>query len=176
MATTLNVLVIEDSEEDTLLMVRELTEAEYSVKFEQVYSAATLAAALAKGGWDIIFSDFTLPGFSGTAALAQVRKHDSEVPFIFTSGTIGEDTAVAAMRTGADDYVMKNNLKRLVPAVERALREVSGRRARRREEERVMHPAYHGTLTDLPNRYLLQDRLTQARITARRTHDPVARL
>src|SRR5881409_1265587 len=118
MATTLNVLVIEDSEEDTLLMVRELTEAEYSVKFEQVYSAATLAAALAKGGWDIIFSDFTLPGFSGTAALAQVRKHDSEVPFIFTSGTIGEDTAVAAMRTGADDYVMKTNLKRLVPAVE----------------------------------------------------------
>ena len=99
MATTLNVLVIEDSEEDTLLMVRELTKAGYSVKFEQAHSAATLAAALAKGGWDIIFSDFTLPGFSGTAALAQVRKYDSEVPFIFTSGTIGEDTAVAAMRT-----------------------------------------------------------------------------
>src|SRR5881296_459816 len=176
MATTLNVLVIEDSEEDTLLMVRELTKAGYSVKFEQAHSAATLAAALAKGGWDIIFGDFTLPGFSGTAALAQVRKYDSEVPFIFTSGTIGEDTAVAAMRTGADDYVMKNNLKRLVPAVERALREVSGRSARRRAEERVIHLAYHDALTDLPNRYLLQDRLKQAISSARRVHEPVALL
>jgi len=176
MATTLNVLVIEDSEEDTLLMVRELTKAGYSVKFEQAHSAATLAAALAKGGWDIIFSDFTLPGFSGTAALAQVRKYDSEVPFIFTSGTIGEDAAVAAMKTGADDYVMKNNLKRLVPAVERALREVSGRRARRRAEERVIYLAYHDAVTDLPNRYLLQDRLKQAIFSARRAREPVALL
>src|SRR5207245_7235991 len=121
MATTLNVLVIEDSEEDTLLMVRELTKAGYSVKFEQAHSAATLAAALAKGGWDIIFGDFTLPGFSGTAALAQVRKYDSEVPFIFTSGTIGEDTAVAAMRTGADDSVIEINLNHIIPSVERSL-------------------------------------------------------
>src|SRR2546429_4569540 len=113
MATTLNVLVIEDSEEDTLLMVRELTKAGYSVKFEQAHSAATLAAALAKGGWDIVFSDFTLPGFSGTAALAKVRKQDQENPFIFTSGTIGEDTAVPAMRTRGEEYVMKNNLKLL---------------------------------------------------------------
>ena len=141
MATVLKILVIEDSEEDTLLLIRELTKAGYSVEFEQTYSAETLAAALEKGGWDVVCSDFTLPGFSGTAALTQVRKHDAEVPFIFTSGTIGEDTAVAAMRTGADDYVMKNNLKRLVPAVERALREVSARRARRRAEERVMHLA-----------------------------------
>src|SRR3989475_3503260 len=176
MATTLNVLVIDDSEEDTLLMIRELTKAGYSVNFEQASSAATLAAALAKGGWDIVFSDFTLPGFSGTAALTQVRKHDAEVPFIFTSGTIGEDTAVAAMRTGGDDYVMKNNLKRRVPAVERALREVSVRRARRRAEERVIHLAYHDALTDLPNRYLLQDRLKQAISSARRVHEPVALL
>src|SRR5262249_16113376 len=176
MATVLKVLVIEDSEEDTLLMVRELTKAGYSVQFEQTYSASTLASALEKGGWDIVFSDFTLPGFSGTAALAQVRKHDAEVPFIFTSGTMGEDTAVAAMRTGADDYVMKNNLKRLVPAAEHALREVSARRARRRAEERVIHLAYHDALTDLPNRYLLQDRLEQAIFRPRRTHEPVALL
>src|SRR2546427_2426504 len=176
MATTLNVLVIEDSEEDTLLMVRELTKAGYSVKFEQAHSAATLAAALAKGGWDIIFGDFTLPGFSGTAALTQVRKHASEVPFISTSGTRGEDTAFAAMRTGADDYVMKNNLKRLVPAVERALREISGRRARQRAEERVIYLAYHDAVTDLPNRYLLQDRLKQAIFSARRAREPVALL
>src|ERR1051326_3800505 len=168
MPTALNVLVIEDCEEDTLLVVRELTRAGYTVTYERVFSAPTLAAALAKGGWDIVISDFTLPGFSGTAALSQVRKQDTEVPFVFASGTIGEESAVAAMRLGADDYVMKSNLRRFVPAVERALREVSLRPARGRAEQRVMHLAYHDALTDLPNRYLLQDRLKQAIGSARR--------
>jgi diguanylate cyclase (GGDEF)-like protein len=176
MRKALNVLVIEDSEEDALLMIRELKTAGYAVTFERVYSAPTLAAALGKGGWDIVISDFTLPGFSGPAAVAQIRKQDAEIPFVFASGTIGEEAAVAAMRLGADDYVMKNNLKRVVPAVERALREVSLRRERRRAEQRVMHLAYHDALTDLPNRYLLQDRLKQAIGSARRSHEPVALL
>jgi len=84
MATTLNVLVIEDSEEDTLLMVRELTKAGYSVKFEQAHSAATLAAALAKGGWDIIFGDFTLPGLAELQrwrkSVSMTRKFPSSSP------------------------------------------------------------------------------------------------
>ena len=176
MGAALNVLLIEDSENDSLLMVRELTKAGYSVSFERVYSAANLSAALEKGGWDVVVSDFTMPGFSGTEALSQVRKHDSELPFLFMSGTIGEDTAVAAMRSGADDYIMKGNLRRFVPAVERALRDVSVRRARRRAEDRVLHLAYHDVLTDLPNRSLLHDRLEQAISSARRTRDPVALL
>ncbi len=139
-------------------------------------SADDLGTALTRGGWDVAISDFTLPGFSGVAALAQIREFDAELPFVFASGTIGEDAAVAAMRMGADDYVMKGNLKRLVPAIERALREVVVRRARKRAEERVLHLAYHDALTDLPNRSLLRDRLDQALIGAQRTHEPVALL
>ena len=75
-----------------------------------------------------------MPGFTGTAALTLLRQHDADLPFIFVSGTIGEDAAVAAMRTGAHDYLMKGSLKRLIPAVERELRDAGVRRERRRVE------------------------------------------
>jgi diguanylate cyclase (GGDEF)-like protein len=96
------------------------------------------------------------------------------MPFIFVSGTIGEDTAVAAMKSGAQDYIMKGSLKRLVPAVERELREVASRRSRRQAEERLAHLAYHDALTDLPNRVLLNDRLTQAMLVSQRSGEAIA--
>src|SRR6185436_3278629 len=97
-------------------------------------------------------------------------------PFIFVSGTIGEDAAVAAMKTGADDYIMKGNLKRLVPAVERELRDAEGRRKGRRAEERVQFLVYSAPLTELPNRTLLHDRVQQAIVTAQRDGEPLALL
>jgi diguanylate cyclase (GGDEF)-like protein len=98
------------------------------------------------------------------------------MPFIFVSGTIGEDAAVAAMRSGAQDYIMKGSLKRLVPAVERELREVASRRSRRQAEERLAYLAYHDALTGLANRVLLNDRLTQALLVAQRSGEPIALL
>src|SRR5688572_14611453 len=98
------------------------------------------------------------------------------MPFIFVSGTIGEDAAVAAMRSGAQDYIMKASLKRLVPAVERELREVASRRSRRQAEERLAYLAYHDALTGLANRVLLNDRLTQALLVAQRSGEPIALL
>src|SRR5256886_7589031 len=93
-----------------------------------------LRAALAHQEWDIIFADYSMPHFSGTAALALVRERGLDLPFIFVSGTIGEDTAVEAMRAGAKDYVTKGNLKRLLPAVERELQDARERRDRKRAE------------------------------------------
>jgi|RhiMethySRZTD1v2_1073278.scaffolds.fasta_scaffold04059_3 diguanylate cyclase (GGDEF)-like protein len=174
MANTLRVLLIEDSEDDAALVVRELARGGYQVSFRRVDTRETLLAALDDARWDAAIADFSMPQFSGTAALALVRQFDPELPFIFVSGTMGEDAAVAGMRGGAQDYITKSSLKRLVPAVERELREVASRRCRRQAEERLAHLAYHDALTDLPNRVLLNDRLTQAMLAFQRTSEPVA--
>ena len=174
MANTIRVLLVEDSEDDAELAIRELTRGGYQVSFRRVDTADALLAALEDARWDLAIGDFSMPGFSGTAALTMVRQFDGEMPFIFVSGTIGEDAAVAAMRSGAQDYIMKGSLKRLVPAVERELREVASRRSRRQAEERLAHLAYHDALTDLPNRVLLNDRLTQAMLCSQRSGEPIA--
>ncbi len=134
MTTTLRVLLVEDSADDALLLVRELRRGGYEVSSERVDTADGLSAALERGGWDVVFADFTMPNFRGTAALQIVRGRDADLPFIFVSGTIGEDVAVEAMKAGANDYVMKGNLKRLIPAVTRELRESAVRRERHRIE------------------------------------------
>ena len=93
-----------------------------------------MAAALGKERWDCVIVDYALPNFSGLEALKLVRETEADLPFILVSGTIGEETAVEAMKAGAHDYIMKNNLKRLVPAVGRELKEAEIRRERRRME------------------------------------------
>ena len=173
---TLRVILVEDSEDDAVLVIRELVRGGYEVTFTRVDTAEGLIAALEDTRWDVAIGDFSMPRFSGTAALALVRQFDAEMPFIFVSGTIGEDAAVAAMRSGAQDYIMKGSLKRLVPAVERELREVASRRSRRQAEERLAYLAYHDALTGLANRVLLNDRLTQALLVAQRSGEPIALL
>jgi diguanylate cyclase (GGDEF)-like protein len=174
MTNPLCVLLVEDAEDDAALVVRELTRGGYEVTFSRVDTAEALIAALEDARWDLAIADFSMPQFSGTAALTIVRQFDAEMPFIFVSGTIGEDAAVAAMRSGAQDYIMKGSLKRLVPAVERELREVAIRRWRKKAEERLAHLAYYDALTDLPNRVLLNDRLTQAMLASQRSGEPIA--
>jgi len=137
MAIPLRVLIVEDSENDTLLLVRELRSGGYDLTYERVDSLEGMKAALEKQGWDIVLSDYSMPDFRGTDALLLLREKDTDIPFIYVSGTIGEDMAVAAMKAGANDYVLKDNLKRLVPAIRRELREAEGRQERRRAEEAV---------------------------------------
>jgi diguanylate cyclase (GGDEF)-like protein len=174
MTNPLRVLLVEDSEDDAALVVRELTRGGYDVTYSRVDTAEALIAALEDARWDLATGDFSMPQFSGTAALTIVRQFDPEMPFIFVSGTIGEDAAVAAMRSGAQDYIMKGSLKRLVPAVERELREVAIRRSRKKAEERLAHLAYHDALTDLPNRVFLNERLTQAMLASQQSGEPIA--
>ena len=133
----LRVLIVEDSADDAALLLRELKRAGYQAQHERVDTLQALQSALARQSWDVIFADFSMPKFSGTQALAAVRERGLDVPFIFVSGTIGEDTAVAAMKAGAQDYIMKDNLKRLMPAVERELREADVRRGRARAEQEL---------------------------------------
>ena len=160
--TPLRLLQVEDTEDDAALVQLALTRAGYDVFARRVDSAEALRRELHQSGWDLVIADYTMPGFSGTKALAIVREQHADLPFIFVSGTIGEDTAVAAMRTGAHDYIMKGNLARLAPAVERELREAAVRRERHLANQRVAYLAYHDSLTDLPNRALFLDRLQQA--------------
>jgi PAS domain S-box-containing protein len=136
MTTPLRLLLIEDSADDELLIVRELRRGGYTLDYERVDTAEALRSALDREPWDVVLSDFSMPHFRGTDALRLLRQHDQDTPFIFVSGTIGEDVAVDAMRSGAQDYVIKSNLRRLVPAIERELRDAAMRRMRRTSEAR----------------------------------------
>jgi diguanylate cyclase (GGDEF)-like protein len=166
--TPLRVLQVEDTEDDAALVAAALTRAGYHVFARRVDTADNLRQELEESEWDLVIADYTIPGFSGTKALSIVREQHADLPFIFVSGTIGEDTAVAAMRTGAHDYIMKGNLARLAPAVERELREAAVRRERNLANQRVAYLAFHDSLTDLPNRTLFQDRLQQAILRSQR--------
>ena len=119
----LRLLLVEDSADDASLVQQTLRQAGMTLATRQVDSAAAMAAALAEEQWDLVISDYNLPGFNGTDALKLLRKHSPDTPFLVVSGCIGEEAAVALMKAGADDYVMKDNLARLAPAVERSLKE-----------------------------------------------------
>ncbi len=131
----LRALIVEDAEDDTLLLADHLENAGFRLQWRRVDTEDALLAALEQESWDIVFSDFAMPRFRGDKALALVRQRDPDIPYIFVSGTIGEATAVAAMKAGAQDYVMKGNLARLAPAVRRELEEARSRRERRRAEQ-----------------------------------------
>jgi PAS domain S-box-containing protein len=133
----LQVLLVEDSENDAGLLQLELESAGYAPSCQRVETSETMATALETQNWDLIIADYVMPRFSGLSALSLVKERGFDVPFIIVSGHITDDTAVAAMKAGAHDYVMKDNLARLGPAVERELREAEVRRARRRSEDKL---------------------------------------
>jgi len=135
MGTPLRVLVVEDSEDDALLLLRELKRAGYDTTWERVDTPEAMEAALERQTWDIVISDYAMPQFSMPAALKMLQDRELDIPFIIVSGAIGEEAAVAAMRAGARDYIMKGNLARLTPVIERELAESDLRRERRQMEE-----------------------------------------
>jgi CheY-like chemotaxis protein/GAF domain-containing protein len=133
----LRVLLVEDSAIDAELAIRRLQQGGYECSYQCVVDEVQMRAALAAAPPDIILSDFSLPQFDGVSALAVAREMAPDVPFIFLSGTIGEERAIEALKSGAIDYVLKSNPKRLVPAVKRALEDATLRRQSRLAEMRV---------------------------------------
>jgi len=132
------VLIVEDSAADTELMLRALRAGGFQPLYERVETPEAMRQALARQPWDVVLSDYSMPRFDAPAALALLQEHAVAVPFIVVSGSVGEDTAVAAMKAGATDYVMKDRMQRLAPAVGRAVEEAGGRRERRRLEEQLL--------------------------------------
>ena len=132
------------------------------IQYERVDSGPSMEVALARQKWDVVVADHSMPRFSAIAALDLLKDNGFDIPFFIVSGSIDEDLAAEAMKAGAHDYVMKNNLTRLSPAIERELREVEVRRERERAEATVEHQAHYDLLTNLPNRNTIRDRLTVA--------------
>ena len=171
---SLRLLMIEDNPDDEALVLRAIRKAGFNVEHVRVDNRDDLLTALRNKDWDIVLSDYQMPEFNGLAALKIVKERDKDLPFIIVSGTIGEEVAVEAMRSGAHDYLMKDNLARLAPAIRRELADANERRALREAQQALRHQAYHDILTGLPNRWLLRDRMEQALKYARQKQTGLA--
>ncbi len=166
----LRILVIEDSEDDTFLLLRELNKSGYQTEHARVENKGALKKALLNKEWDLIITDHNMPELDSTAALKVIKKLEVDIPVIIVSGSIGEDVAVAAMKAGAHDYIMKNNLTRLIPAIERELREASLRKSKRLTEAEIEYMAFHDSLTGLVNRTELERRLRRSISHSQKNH------
>src|SRR5215471_19719550 len=137
----LRVLVADDSENDAFLVLRVLKRAGYEPIHERVWSAPMMKTALQRQAWDVVISDFEMPNFGGFEALQLLKESGQDLPFILVSAVVSEETAVAAMKAGAHDFIMKRKLARLVPALERELQEAQTRAARKAAEEALRQSA-----------------------------------
>lgn len=160
-ARPLCVLLIEDNADDAFLLERHLQRAGYRAEIRRVETEAEMQAALQPGsqGWHVILADYNLPTFSALAALRLLRTSGLDIPLIVMSGVISEETAVAAMRAGAHDYVAKQNLARLVPAIEREITDAEARRVKRAAEQalRVAEERFHRLVEAMPMGLLISD-------------------
>ncbi len=169
----LRILIVEDSPEDVELLVRELVRGGFTLSYERVDTGPAMKSALTAQPWDLVIADYSLPLFSGPAALEILRQSELDIPFIIVSGSIGEQTAVSAMKAGAHDYIMKSALGRLTPAVQRELQEATLRRDKRhadhalREANRRLHA--------LSSR-MLEIQEQERRQLARELHDEIGQV
>jgi len=166
MPKNLRVLMVEDSEDDAEIILRALRKGGFVPESLRVDCEKDLVKALQEEGWDVVITDHNLPGYGSSAAIATVKNVDPDVPVIIVSGSIGEEQAVEGMKSGAHDYIMKNNLARLAPAIEREIRETRNRAAHRRAQETIHFLALHDPLTGLSNRNDFESRLKHLLATA----------
>ncbi len=165
---TLRLLLVEDNEDDAMLIIREMRRSGLGeIEYLRVDTPAAMGEALQTTKWDLVITDHKMPQFNSLDALNLVKQSTQDIPVIIVSGKIGEELAVSVMKSGAADYIMKDNLVRLAPAVERELQDASVRRAHRSAERTIHHMAYHDALTDLMNRREFDKTMQQALKRAR---------
>ena len=182
MATYLRILLVEDSEDDASLLLREIRRGGYEIEFERVETAGAMRAALARQQWDLILCDFSLPSFSAPNALGVLKESGIDLPFIIVSGTIEEESAVDALKAGAHDFITKGNFARLLPAIERELKEAVVRREQKEHERELEAIALVSsqlrtakTFNDMLSRLLNQVvSLVQAEAASIWLYDPVS--
>lgn len=152
MSISLRVLIVDDSDDDAKLIIRQLRNGGYDPKWERVDTAEAMKTALESQQWDVILCDYKMPRFSAPAALKIVQEKKIDVPFIIVSGAIGEDTAVAAMKSGAHDFLMKDKLAKLVVAIERETREAKIRQEKQTADEMLKRSEenFHHSLDNSP--------------------------
>jgi diguanylate cyclase (GGDEF)-like protein len=172
----LRILHLEDNPNDAELTLDRLALDGIACESVRVQTRAEFLAALEQGEFDLILSDYSIPSFDGGSALILAREKRPDIPFIFLSGTIGEERAIEALKTGATDYVLKDRSARLGPAIRRALSDVEERAQRRRAEEQIHRLAYFDALTGLANRAMLHERLQLALAVAQHNQSQVSLL
>ncbi|MDD5343459.1 MAG: PAS domain S-box protein [Smithella sp.] len=152
---SLRVLIAEDSEDDVLLIIRELKKGGFNPIYERVETAAAMRKALQEKQWDIILCDYKLPQFSAPSAIALLKETNIDIPILIISGKIGEDTAAECMLVGAQDYIMKNNMSRLCPAIARELDEADSRNKRKQMEQALFQSEekYRNILENIEDGY-----------------------
>lgn len=152
---SLRVLIVEDSEDDLLLVIRELKKGGFSPVYERVDTAAAMRKALEEKQWDIILCDYKMPQFSGPSAIALLKETNLDIPILIISGKIGEDIAAECMHLGAQDYIMKNNMARLCPAIAREIEEAESRNKRKEMEQELLHSQekYQNILENIEDGY-----------------------
>jgi len=154
----IKVLIIEDNEDDALLLVRQLRNSGFTVQHHRVDTQQALTEALEQP-WDLILADHSMPSMSGIDAIKTVRNINSEVPFVFVSGTLSEELAVEAIRMGAQDYILKDKPQRLSVVVRRELEDSKIKKERRRAEQQLNYLARYDSLTGLPNRFTFLEQI-----------------
>jgi PAS domain S-box-containing protein len=152
---SLRVLIVEDSEDDVLLIIRELKKGGFNPAYERVETAVAMREALKEKQWDIILCDYKLPQFSGPSAIALLQEINIDIPIFIISGKIGEDTAAECMLSGAQDYIMKDNLSRLCPAIAKEIDEDDSRNKRKQMEQALFQSEekYRNILENIEDGY-----------------------
>jgi len=176
MASSLRILHVEDNHLDAELLYEKLKKSNLVFEVRRVATRTDFLTALTQNAFDLILCDYSLPSFNGPDALALAQENCPDVPFIFASGTIGEERAVEALKAGAADYVLKDQTARLGTAIQRALHDAGERRKRKQMEEEIRRLAYSDPVTGLPNRIALNERLEQFLRADRESQSPVALL